>query len=160
MININYAFILVILNFVLLLIVLNKILYKPIQKFLIERQKRISTDMDEAQAGRDKAKKLVQEKEEELKSSAEEVRKMKQLAQRDAEKKADEIVKLARNQEKKIHKDTAILLEQEKKKTMQEIEKELTTMVSDLSAKFLSKKMNDQKDEELIKNIIEKGDDK
>lgn len=160
MININYAFILVILNFVLLLIVLNKILYKPIQKFLIERQKRISTDMDEAQAGRDKAKKLVQEKEEELKSSAEEVRKMKQLAQRDAEKKADEIVKLARNQEKKIHKDTAILLEQEKKKTMQEIEKELTTMVSDLSAKFLFKKMNDQKDEELIKNIIEKGDDK
>ncbi len=160
MININYAFILVILNFVLLLIVLNKMLYKPIQKFLIERQKRISTDMDEAQAGREKAKQLVQEKEEELKSSAEEVRKMKQLAQRDAEKKADEIVKLARNQEKKIHKDTAILLEQEKKNAMQEIEKELTTMVSDLSAKFLSKKMNDQKDEELIKNIIEKGDDK
>ena len=106
MISINYAFILVILNFILLLIVLNKILYKPIKKFLIERQKKIASDMDNAEASKLEAEKLVQEKESELKASAEDVRKMKKLAKRDAESQAVAIMKNAKDQEKKILKDT------------------------------------------------------
>ncbi len=46
MITINYAFIIVILNFILLLVILNKLLYKPIKKFLEERQAKIEADLD------------------------------------------------------------------------------------------------------------------
>ncbi len=160
MISINYAFILVILNFILLLIVLNKILYKPIKKFLIERQKKIASDMDNAEASRQEAEKLVQKKENELKASAEDVRKMKKFAKRDAESQATAIVKNAKNQEKKILKDTEEQLVHEKDKVMKEIEGELTEMVTNLSSKFLSEKVNDKNDRNLIKKMLTEREDK
>ncbi len=160
MISINYAFILVILNFILLLIVLNKILYKPIKKFLIERQKKIASDMDNAEASRLEAEKLVQKKEDELKASAEDVRKMKKAANRDAENQAADIVRNAEDQEKKILKDTEEQLVHEKKKAMKEIESDLTEMVTNLSAKFLSEKVNDKNDRNLIKKMLTERENK
>ncbi len=160
MISINYAFILVILNFILLLIVLNKILYKPIKKFLIERKKKIASDMDNAVASKLEAEKLVQKKENELKSSAEDVRKMKKFAKRDAESQAVDIVKKAKDQEKKILKDTEEQLVHEKDKAMKEIEGELTEMVTNLSAKFLSEKVDDKNDQNLIKKMLTEREDK
>ena len=154
MINIDYSFIIVILNFVLLLIVLNKILYKPIKKFLEERQKTIASDLDEAKASRKQAEKLVEEKSEELKHSAEEIRTMKNAATSDAEGKARDIMKNAKEQEKRILQDTEEQLEIEKVKVMGEIEDELAEMVADLSAKFLSEKLDEKKDYDLIKKII------
>jgi F-type H+-transporting ATPase subunit b len=144
----------VILNFVLLLIVLNKIIYKPIKKFLEERQKAIASDLDEAKASRVQAEKLVEEKSEELKHSAEEIRKMKNAATSDAEGKARDIMKNAKEQEKRILQDTEEQLETEKVKVMEEIEDELAEMVADLSAKFLSEKLDEKKDHDLIKKII------
>ena len=62
MITINYALVIVILNFILLLIVLNKLLYKPIKQFLIERQKKISDDIDQAKVSREEASQFVLER--------------------------------------------------------------------------------------------------
>ena len=154
MISIDYSFIIVILNFVLLLIVLNKIIYKPIKKFLEERQKAIASDLDEAKASRKQAEKLVEEKSEELKHSAEEIRKMKNAATSDAEGKARDIMKNAKEQEKRILQDTEEQLETEKVKVMEVIEDELAEMVAELSAKFLSEKLDEKKDHDLIKKII------
>ncbi len=154
MISIDYSFIIVILNFVLLLIVLNKILYKPIKKFLEERQKAIASDLDEAKASRVQAEKLVEEKSEELKHSAEEIRKMKNAATSDAEGKARDIMKNAKEQEKRILQDTEEQLETEKVKVMEVIEDELAEMVAELSAKFLSEKLDEKKDHDLIRKII------
>ena len=154
MISIDYSFIIVILNFVLLLIVLNKIIYKPIKKFLEERQKAIASDLDEAKASRVQAEKLVEEKSEELKHSAEEIRKMKNAATSDAEGKARDIMKNAKEQEKRILQDTEEQLETEKVKVMEVIEDELAEMVAELSAKFLSEKLDEKKDHDLIRKII------
>ncbi len=154
MISIDYSLIIVILNFVLLLIVLNKILYKPIKKFLEERQQTIASDLDDAKASRTEAEKLVEKKGNELKQSAEEIRKMKGAATSDAEGKARVIVKNAKEQEKRILQDTEHQLKTEKVKVMGDIEDELAEMVAELSSKFLSEKLDENKDKELIKRII------
>ena len=127
---------------------------------MIERQKKIASDMDNAEASRQKAEKLVQKKENELKASAEDVRKMKKAAKRNAENQAVDIMKNAKNQEKKILKDTEEQLVHEKEKVMKEIEGELTEMVTNLSAKFLSEKVNDKKDRDLIKKMLTEREDK
>ena len=160
MINIDYTLIIVILNFVLLLLILNKILYKPIKRFLMERQKKISDDLDQAKDSREKAEQLVEEKGQELKTSAEEIRKMKYASKRDAESQATIIIKSANDQEKKILKDTEEQLKHEKEKVMEEIEDELTAMVSDLSSKFLSEKLDKKKDVNLIKKVISEREKK
>ncbi len=154
MISINYAFIIVILNFILLLIVLNKMLYKPIKKFLAEREQKIASDIDDASGNKVKSEKLVKQKHEELKQSAEDIRKMKQLAKRDADKQASEIMDNAHTQEKKILKDTEDQLAHERDKVMKEIEGDLSELVTELSAKFLSEKINVENDKKMISKII------
>ena len=79
---------------------------------------------------------------------------MKNASRRDAENQASEIMKSAKNQEKKILKDTEDQLQNEKIKVMQEIEGELATMISDLSAKFISEKLDGKSDQELIKKML------
>ena len=79
---------------------------------------------------------------------------MKNAAKRDAESQATEIVKNAKNQEKKILKETEDQLQNEKTKVMHEIEGELATMISDLSAKFISGKLDSEEDEKLIKKFL------
>ena len=160
MITINYTFILVILNFILLLIILNRLLYKPIKQFLIERQSKISDDIDQAKASREEAAELVQKKEEELKGSAEDIRKMKGAAKRDAESQATDILKNAKELEKKMQKDTESQLVHEKEKVMKEIEGELAGLVTNLSAKFLSGKIDDKNDQDLIEKMLSEREKK
>jgi len=154
MINIDYSFIIVILNFILLLVVLNKILYKPIKKFLEERQKAIASDLDEAKTSRDKAEKLVEKKAEELKKSADEIRKMKNAATNDAEEKARDIVKNAKEHEKRILQEAEEQLGIKKVKVMGEMEDELAGLITELSSKFLSEKVDEKNDIKLINKII------
>ena len=160
MITINYAFVIVILNFILLLIILNKLLYKPIRKFLAERQEKIGSDLDNAELSRQKAEKLVKEKEQDLKSSADEIRKMKQASRRDAEKQASEIIQEAKDKERKIISETEDQLQHEKDKVMQSIETELTQMVTNLSEKFLSHKIDKKQDVELLNKLISESETK
>ena len=159
MISIDYSLIIVILNFVLLLIILNKILYKPIKKFLSERQTKISKDIDDAKESKEIAANLVIQKEDELKTGSEEIREMKHNAKRDADDKANEIVKSAKSQEKKIMQETETQLENERIKVMEKVEEELAGMISNLSAKFLTEKLDKEKDTDLIEKMLaEKGD--
>jgi F0F1-type ATP synthase membrane subunit b/b' len=122
--------------------------------------KKISDDLDQAKDSREKAEQLVEEKGQELKTSAEEIRKMKYASKRDAESQVTIIIKSANDQEKKILKDTEEQLKHEKEKVMEEIEDELTAMVSDLSAKFLSEKLDEKKDVNLIKKVISEREKK
>ena len=160
MITINYAFIIVILNFILLLIILNKLLYKPIRKFLEERQAKIGSDLDNAEDSRKQAEKLVEKKNEELKLSADEIRKMKQASRHDAEKQASLIVKDAKEKERKILFETEVQLQHEKDKVMHAMEDELTRMVTDLSGKFLSSKIEKEQDIKLLNKLISESETK
>ena len=154
MINIDYSLIIVILNFIILLIILNGMLYKPVKKFLTERKAQIAADLDEADESKEKANQLVRKKEDELKFSAEEIRKTKKRARSDAEIQANEIISDAKDHEKKIMQETEEMIEHEKVKAVGEIKEELADMVSKLSAKFLSKKMDEKHDLDVIEKMI------
>ncbi len=154
MINIDYSLLIVILNFIILLVILNTLLYKPIKKFLTERKAQIAGDIDAANDSKEKAQQLVQKKEDEIKLSAEEIRKMKKKARSDAEVQANEIIDDAKDHEKKIMQETEEMIEHEKIKAVGEVKEELAGMVSKLSAKFLSGKMDDKTDLEMIEKMV------
>ena len=160
MISIDYTLIIVVLNFVVLLAVLNKLLYKPIKKFLEERKQTIAQDIDEAKRSRMKAEELVSKRGEELKASAEEIRKMKQSSKREVESQTSKMIKEAKEHEKRILKEAEVQLEHEREKTKKALEEELTEMVSALSEKFLSSKIDDEKDKKIIKKIISQRSEK
>lgn len=153
---IDFSLIVVILNFILLLIVLNNVLYKPLKKYLADRQEKIKNDVDEASQSIEKANQLVIQKEEELKNSMEEARKIKDSIRREAENQADKILHDAKLQERETIQQTQNQLNELNKKAMADIETQLSGMIADLTSKVLAEKIDVEKDRELINKLLAK----
>ncbi|MCD4829492.1 MAG: F0F1 ATP synthase subunit B [Candidatus Cloacimonetes bacterium] len=154
MIGIDYSLLIVILNFVVLLIVLNKILYKPITKFLRERQAKIADDMDQAVKSRDEAGQLVEQRKQDLKASTEEMRLLMSKTKHEAEDQAGDIIRQAHGQQKKILAETDALLITEKKKAMQELESRVARLIADVAGKIIADKMDEETDAALIEQLL------
>lgn len=154
MISIDYSLLLVILNFVVLIFVLDKLLYKPIKKFLANRQSEIAKDIEDAKQSKEEALKLAKQKEEELKKSSDEVREMKTRAQKDAEKKAESILDAAKEGKKKILIETESQLQHEKEKAVKELKSELAGMIEKISEKVIHEKLDSEKDLKLIEEML------
>jgi F-type H+-transporting ATPase subunit b len=114
MISIDYTLIVVILNFILLLVLLNAFLYKPLKKFLTERQQGIADDIKETKEAKMAAQEYIVKQEEEYKAAQQQIHKLMEQARKEAEKRSDEIIKQARAHEKDILVDTEKRLEHEK----------------------------------------------
>ncbi len=154
MISVDYTLFLVILNFLLLLLVLNKLLYKPLKQFLTDRANQISNDMDEAKKSIEKADELVKEKESDLRQAMQDSRKMKDQIRKEAENQANDILNSAKVQEKKILIETEAQLELKKIKATQDIEENITALVTELSSKVLAEKMDKEMDSALIQRVL------
>lgn len=154
MIGIDYSLVLVVLNFVLLLIILNKLLYKPITKFLNERQAKISADMDQASQSRDEAGQLVEQRKQELKDASDEMRQLMKKTKREAEDQAGDIIRNAQNQQKKILAETDAQLATEKRKAMHELEDQVSGLIAEVAGKVIADKMDPATDAKLISQLL------
>lgn len=159
MVSIDFSLIIVILNFILMLVILNKILYKPIKKFLTERQVSINDDIENAKISRKEAEELVKKQEEEYKKHTLEIRKLFDEKAKEAEKKAEEIVNQALKEKENKISELKQQLETEKNKAIKEIKGSLGEMISELAGKFLSGKIDEKQDEELIDDLIKQRGD-
>ena len=157
MISIDYSLIIVILNFVLLLIVLNKLLFKPMKKFLSNRQQEVSKEMTDARINREEADKLLKQRDEELKSSSEEIRTLTKQAKKEAEKHSEEILKEAKIRERVILQESEQQIELRKSEAFKEIEADVINLVSDLTGKIIGKKIDADADKKLINSLMKEG---
>ncbi len=154
MISLDYTLIIVILNFVFLLIILNHLLYKPLKKFLTERQKTISTDLEQADNLQKEAESLIEKQNQEYRKTSQEIRKMKEKAKKEAESLSNDIIKDAREREKDLLLDTEKQLSQEKMKAIKELELKLGDKVSLLTAKIIGRNIDQEIDAELISKLL------
>ncbi|HPY95668.1 MAG TPA: F0F1 ATP synthase subunit B [Candidatus Cloacimonadota bacterium] len=152
--TVDFTLVLVILNFILLMIVLNNLLYKPLKKFLVDRQSQIKTDMEEAQKSIEVAQELAKQREAELKSAMDEARKLKDSIRLEAEKQAVNLIETAKIQEKEILKQAETRLKQEVKLAVKTLETEVSQMVIDLSEQFVKGKMDKETDKIIIDKMI------
>ncbi|HOE91642.1 MAG TPA: F0F1 ATP synthase subunit B [Candidatus Cloacimonadota bacterium] len=152
--TVDFTLVLVILNFILLMIVLNNLLYKPLKKFLVDRQSQIKTDMEEAQKSIEVAQELAKQRETELKSAMDEARKLKDSIRLEAEKQAVNLIETAKIQEKEILKQAETRLKQEVKLAVKTLETEVSQMVIDLSEQFVKGKMDKETDKIIIDKMI------
>ena len=154
MISIDYSLLLVILNFVVLILVLNKLLYKPIKKFLADRQNEIAKDIEDAKTSKQEALKLTKQKENELKKSTEELREMRQRSKKDAETVANNILENAKEGKKKILIEAEHQIENEKEKAVKTLKTELAGLIEKISEKVIYEKLDSEKDSKLIEEML------
>ena len=155
MISIDVSMVVVILNFLLLLFILKMVLYKPIKDMIESRESKVAADIDDANKSKEEAKKLVLTKDEEYKQAVVEARKLRDDIRKEAELDAEKILQQAYENRKSIVSETEEQLAHEKKKVMQQLQAELAGLVSGLTGKVLAKKIDSDKDLEIINSIID-----
>ena len=154
MISIDVSTIIVVLNFVILLVILKAYLYKPIKKFLTERQDFIASKTESMIRAEKKALELQNERQKELDGAMDEAKDLRKKAKEEADLAASEIIKIAKEQKKRLLDDADKQIEFEKEKAIQSIGSDIAGMVSELSGKFMDKKLTAKDDEELIQKLV------
>lgn len=72
----NATFVVSTISFIVFSIIMNWIFYKPIQKVVLERQKFIDENYDDAKSSKDKSEAILKDKQEKLQRTKDEAKKM------------------------------------------------------------------------------------
>ncbi|MGE5583157.1 MAG: F0F1 ATP synthase subunit B [Bacillota bacterium] len=154
------TFIFMIINFCVLMIVLVRLLYRPIQGILEQRQQKISNDLSEAE----KSKEAWEQKQKEAKLALEkaslEAEEMVERARQEAEKLREEIISKARQEAEEIRQRNQAEIERAKKAARDELREGAVTLAISAASKAIGSKMSAEINESLIRgvlNSIEKG---
>lgn len=128
MIELNYTLFIQLFGFIVLLIVLNKILYKPVQTFLQERQKRQDDALSAAKTDREETAKIGNE----YKSMLSDARKQALQIQNEMVSKAEEeasaeLASFRETQQAQLKEDLS-KLEEDKQMAREGLAKEIDTL--------------------------------
>ena len=154
-ISINFGQILIsLLNLLLLFLILKHFLYVPVKNIVADRQELLKRQFDVAENAVSKAKINEEYWNGKIKNAQEEINSMVKNAMDNANQNSEKIISDAKKKAKDIIKQAEINLEIERKKAEDEIKKEIIDASTILAEKILSRKINDDEQENLIDNFI------
>lgn len=140
MFEFNATFVIAVISFVVFIIIMNAILYKPVLSVIKERQSYIDKNRNDAQNSRNKAQKILNDKDESLNAATLQARQIigaRLLKENDTAKSLTENAK----------KDSALHIQNEKEKLSNEeiqIKNELKSNIKELAETISSKILGEQ----------------
>lgn len=143
-----------IINFLIVLFLLKKFAYQPFLNTLKKRKQRIKEGVDKAKEADKKMEKVEEERNSVLQNAHEKANEIVEQGKQRKKKVADNIEREAQEEKERIletaEREKKAMIERERKKQ----QKELVNMVSLVSKKVLGKKIDKDKDKELIEEAL------
>jgi len=139
-------------NFLILMFILGKFLYKPIQRMLEERKKKIEEGLKYTEKAKKELEESNQKREEIIKIAKDEAKNIIAQAKKEGKVVSDDIIK-------KAHEDAAVILDKAKKDIdleRQDLKKRLEDETVDLAVMMVQKVLEGSLSEKDQKVIIEK----
>lgn len=144
------------LNLVIMYLILKRFLFKPVKKFLKQRQEQLDKSYDDARVAEEKALESKAQWEEKLSSADNEAEAILQSAKQTAERKKDAIVAGGEAEAQRIIKSAEADAALERKKAEQDIKEQIVGVSVELSKKMLGREINSDDHGELIDDFISK----
>ncbi len=142
--NIDWQQILLhVLNLVLLVGGLYFILYKPVKKFMDDREAGYARREDEVRAKEEAAQKLLCENEERARASAAEAQRTREAAQAQASEEARAIVEAAHRDADRILSDARERAKREEQRILRGAQGEITELSVEAAHKLMNDQLND-----------------
>lgn len=142
------------LNFVILLVLLQKILYKPILKLLMDREKRIADGVKNAEKADMMLKESNLVRQDMIKTANVESQSMLEKARKEGESLKNTMLGDAHTEADKIMKSGQAIMEMEKSKAAQELKAMAVNMVVAATEKVLRSKMDEELDSKMIEESL------
>lgn len=143
-------------NFVIVFIVLYFFAIKPLQKVMQDREQKIAKGLDDAKVLEKKILQAEEDYKNEIRQAREEAKKIIEDAIHQAELKKLQVIEQTRLEVNRWMDNQKQLLEAEKVKVFSEVKSSITDVIITSLEKIISVKIDKEKDNELIKSIIEK----
>jgi F-type H+-transporting ATPase subunit b len=143
-------------NFSVLLFVLYKFAYKPMFKLLDERKKKIEEGIENAVLAEERLRQIESREQEIMKNAKKEAAAILQEARREAEENKLLAVEKAREEIGKVINQEKENIHQEKAEVLKSIKKEVAGLVAMSLEKLLGEKMDNSRDQDLIKRALSK----
>lgn len=157
MISINfYEIVMQILNFSILLFLLNKFMFKPLGKYLNEREKTIKNNIDQAQVSNDEAQKLLDEQKELLNKAKVEAKEIRDQGEKTSKLEREKIISESKKDAEKILANASKEIEQGYSKAKNELLNEIGSLSIQLSKEVLKRDMKNSDHEEVVSSYLEK----
>lgn len=143
-----------VVNFLLLLLILNKFVFKPLLKILDQRSKKITTSLKEAEETKNRLEEAEKTYQKKVLAAKKESQKILFKAETESAVLREKKIKETKNQVSEILTQGKKTLQQQKIQTLKEAEKDLADLVTEISAKFLTRKITVEDDQKLIKKVL------
>lgn len=142
-------------NLVLLYFVMKKFLFKPVKKMIDDRQKEIDDLYADANQSKSDAAELKDQYETRLAEANEEKEEILRNAYRKAQLREEEIIRDAQDKAAQTLKRADQQIELEKKRALNEIKDDVSTMAVDIASAVLSRDIQEKEHAALIDSFIE-----
>ena len=143
------------LNFIITFVLLYLLLYKPVSKFLSERQERIAASLQEAEETQKQAENILQEAQAELASTGEKARELSHKAIENAGMDAERILDNAQDEADAMLERAREQMAAEKKAAMERAFTELVSLASDLASRILAREVTIEDNRKIVDRFFE-----
>lgn len=144
------------INLVILFLLLKKFLFKPINKILDERAAEIEGEYTAAEKAHAEADTIKAEYEGKIESAKTEADSIIKSAVTTANERSDAIVSDANSEARRIIENSQKQIAQEKRNAMREMRGDIATIAHDAAEKILKREIDENTDDEIISDIIDK----
>ena len=142
-------------NMLILFTVVKKLLFKPINNILVQREAEVKQIYDEANVANEKAMSLEKEYSEKMAQAREEAGEIIKQATLTAQKREKEIIESAHEEVASMTRRAETQIAQERKKAYQEIKNEISDISVAIAGKMVQREIKAEDHEALISQFIE-----
>jgi F-type H+-transporting ATPase subunit b len=154
LVEFSWTFVFQIVNTLILYLVLKKFLFVPVTEFIQGRQDEIQSSYDDAEKTNEEAKNLKSEYENKLDKVEEEKQEILIAAKKKADEQGSEIIKESKEQAAKLKEKAEQEIEIEKKKAINDVKDDISSMVIMAASKVLENEVDESRNKKLVDDFI------
>lgn len=147
-------------NVAILVLILTKLLYKPVSKFLKERQDRISAQLDDAAARQQEARQLRDQYDGLMQQSRSDAAAALRQSREQAQQQADAIVAEAREQARQIVAEARSDVDKQMKLAREQSHEQVVEMAVQMASRILGREVSAADNAAIIESYFEGQDEK
>jgi F-type H+-transporting ATPase subunit b len=154
LVEFSWTFVFQIVNTLILYLVLKKFLFVPVTEFIQGRQDEIQSSYDDAEKTNEEAEKLKSQYENKLDKVEEEKQEILIAAKKKADEQGSEIIKESKEQAAKLKEKAEQEIEIEKKKAINDVKDDISSMVIMAASKVLENEVDESRNKKLVDDFI------
>ncbi len=153
----KYTFIFVAINLLILYFLMKKILFKPITKFMDDRQSSIEHALDDAEKAKIEAADVRKEYEDQMKSIKSDCDKLMEDARVRASREYDEMISAAKRDVEVILQKGRNEIERERQEMMKQVKQQVAVLAIATASKLVQANMDSDTNKSLVDRFIDEA---